>query len=322
MPSSVGYSPGRLVQVGRRVRRWYQKRLRQWQRMRGRNRAEAETELLLALDSPTPSRRWQAAAALGKYSQRSQAAIDALIELLADPEPFVRWHAAEALAAQQPDHVFPTLRELLVSSPHPLRRAGAALALGRMGGEAACLELVKGLHDKIPYVRLAVAEAMGECADPASAALLQPLLKDPREEVQRAAAAALGKIGTQPAARALADVLEQPGHSLLMRRSLSAALARTPHPEVQSVLLQRLADPDPQVRAYCADALGHVGSEEAATALESMRDDESALLRGTVGEVARRSLAMLERRGRRPGPPPSPEQTSADPVAGSDEQGD
>jgi HEAT repeat protein len=60
-----------------------------------------------------------------------------------------------------------------------------------------------------------------------------------------------------------------------------------------------LTDPDAQVRGYAAEALGHVGDEAVHDALASVRTDQDALLKGTVGDQAARALVLLERRGRR-----------------------
>jgi HEAT repeat protein len=128
----------------------------------------------------------------------------------------------------------------------------------------------------------------------------------------RAAARALGRIGsavasagaatsaTASASAALAEVLTRPDQPLLVRRALVAALASVPHPDTQPQLLDALYDPDPQVRGYAAQALGHVGGENAHAALQALKADRGRLIDGTVGDQAGRALTMLERRGRRP----------------------
>jgi HEAT repeat protein len=129
-------------------------------------------------------------------------------------------------------------------------------------------------------------------------------LADGDPDVVRAAARALGGICDSCAAVPLAEALIRPDQPLLVRRALAAALARAPHPDAQPALLQALSDPDPQVRGYAAEALGHVGNEAAHDALAALRSDKTALLKGTVGDVAARSLTLLERRGRRAAPSP------------------
>ena len=99
--------------------------------------------------------------------------------------------------------------------------------------------------------------------DPTKASALLPLLADDDPDVVRAAARALGSIHDSAAAAPLAEALTQADQPLLVRRALAAALAAAPHPDAQPALLQALGDPDPQVRGYAAEALGHVGNEDA-----------------------------------------------------------
>ncbi len=126
-----------------------------------------------------------------------------------------------------------------------------------------------------------------------------PLIEDGEPEVVRAAARALGQIGNTLAACPLAAALVQPGQDVLVRRALAAALSHIPHPDAQAPLLEALSDPDPQVRAYAASALGQVGNEEAHEPLRALTGDKSRLIRGTVSDRAKRAVELLERRGRR-----------------------
>ena len=255
-----------------------------------------EQAAIAALGDARPQRRWQAAASLGRNSQRSAEAIAGLVQALNDREPFVRWQAAEALAGQEAGRVFPVLLRALTHDA-PLVRAGAAEALGRLGGEAACIELRKTLADADAGVRAAAAQSLGHTCDPASLPALLPLLQDGEPSVRSAAANALGQIGNAQAAVPLAEALGQAGQPVLVRRALAAALAKAPHPEVQPTLMAALRDSDAQVRAYAAHALGQAGNEATLPALAALQSDHTALLRGTVGDVAQQALTMLERRG-------------------------
>lgn len=262
--------------------------------------AGREEDYLAALRQGAASDRWQAAAALGRNPLRSPEAVAALVAALADAEEFVRMHAAEALAHQEQGHVFPAL-VFALSDREPLRRAGAAEALGRLGGEAAAHTLMKHAGDPDPRVRIAVAAALGELKDPTSANALVPLLHDHDGDVIRAAARALGQIANPLAALFLAEALAAPGQSVLVRRSLSAALVHAGHPDTQAQLLAALRDEDPQVRGYAAQALGHFGNETAVEPLGQLRADKHRLLRGTVSDRATQAIELLERRGRRQG---------------------
>jgi HEAT repeat protein len=97
----------------------------------------------------------------------------------------------------------------------------------------------------------------------------------------------------------MAAALVRPGQPLLVRRALAAGLAHIPHPDAQAPLLEALHDPDPQVRAYAAKALGQVGDEQAHGPLQDLTADRSRLIKGTVSDWAKRAVELLERRGRR-----------------------
>lgn len=265
-----------------------------------RERAEGEREEVhvAELAVAEPQRRWHAAAELRRNPLLGQEAVEALVDALADDEEFVAWHASEALAAQEPGHVFAAL-EAALSGPLPARRAGAAHALGRHGGDAAVAALRKCLDDPEPQVRAAATAALGDVRDPGLAETLLPLIDDPDPEVVRAAARALGHTGNTVAACPMAAALVRPGQDILVRRALAAGLAHIPHPDAQEPLLEALHDPDPQVRAYAAQALGHVGSEQASEPLRALTGDKSRLIKGTVSDEAKRAIELLERRGRR-----------------------
>ncbi len=289
---------GPLARGRKTLRQLWRRAIQRWMSWRSRVDTAGEAACAAQLAAAEPSLRWRAAESLGRNPLREPEAIQALIHALADPEPIVRWQAAEALARQEPGRVFSALVAALADE-EPLRRAGAAEALGGVRGEAAVLALRPHLQDPVPQVRAAVAAALGRLADPTVVPDLFPLLNDGDPDVIRAAAAALGKLGSTSAAVPLARALVKPGQPVLVRRALAAALAHVPHPDVQLQLLAALSDPDPQVRAYVAQALGQVGDEGAHGPLRILRSDRSRLLRDTVGDWAGRALALLERRGRR-----------------------
>ena len=314
MPSRHSRYPSRfpagLAEIFNRVREWTQEQLARWTPQIAAPGHEitgtGEQAAIAGLQDREAHRRWEAAATLGRNSQRGTLAISGLMETLGDPEPFVRWQAAEALARQEVGRVFPVLSEAM-NDADPLRRAAAAEALGKLSGEAACSELRTALADPAAAVRLAAAQALGACGDPTSGPALLPLLADPDPAVVAAAAAALGRIGDAATAVPLAETLYLAEQPLLVRRAVLAALAHVPHPEVQPALLAALNDADAQVRGYAAQALGQVGNETAWTALAALERDDGQLLQGTVADAARRALTLLERRGRQAPPAQPPE---------------
>ena len=288
-----------------RTRGWLERASAAWFRLTApliawRERAEGEREELYVADlaEAEPLSRWHAAATLKRNPLLSPETIAALVQALGDDEEFVAWQAAEALAAQEPGRVFGALEGAL-GDGDPRRRAGAAMALGKLGGDAAVAALKRHLNDAEPAVRVAAADALGHTSDPGLAGILLPMIEDPEPEVVRAAARGLGQIGNTAACCSMAEMLVRPGQDVLVRRALAAALAHIPHPEAQTPLLAALDDPDPQVRAYAATALGHVGNEQAHEPLQALTMDKTRLIRGTVGDQAKRAVELLERRGRR-----------------------
>ncbi len=259
----------------------------------GRASADPASEVaaLAALRSDSPRQRWEAAAVLARNSQRSETAMAALVAALADPEPFVRWQAAEALAGQEAGRVFPVLSAALADAD-PRRRAGAAEALGRVGGEAACMALCKRVSDPDLQVRVAVARASERLwrsdhrAGPAAPCwpTRTRMCVAPRPLPYRA-----------PAPRPRPRRWQRPCKRQANRCSSAAAwrlrfsAPRTPPPSLPCS--SALADPDPQVRGYAAQALGQIGDEAAHTALLAVAGDQTALLTGTVGDAVRSALA-------------------------------
>lgn len=118
--------------------------------------------------------------------------------------------------------------------------------------------------------------------------LLQLLLTGD-DESREAAAIALGRAGA-PAVEALAPLLVH--GEAAARWWATRALAEVERPAATAAvgpLLGALSDPDPDVRACAALALGHVGDGSAARALARCLADESAF----VASVASDALTML-----------------------------
>ena len=294
--------PDRIVGIGTRAKRatirFLNRQRAGWKAMLSGTSESSESSLLSGLQSAHPRQRWESAAEMGRDSHLNEEAVAALVSLLADPEEFVAWQAASALGQQDSGRVFGALAAAL-SDRDPRCRAGAARALGFLGGEAAAGQLAQRLGDPVSSVRVATAEALGRTGDPGCAESLVLLLSDESTDVRRAAAQALGKLGSPQTAPPLAQALQTPSQPLLVRRALAAALAAIPHPDARPVLMDALSDADPQVRAYAAQALGHVGDESAYAALLPLLADRSRLLQGTVSSEAEKARSMLERRGRR-----------------------
>ena len=177
-----------------------------------------------------------------------------LMSLGATVSPGPLEEAPEAASSEQSLRV---LAETLRSGTPGQARRSAAEALGRLGSEAAIPPLVGALEDEWEWVRFDAAVALGRIGGPQAAAGLVGALRDASWNVRLQARRALVAIGA-PAV---------------------APLARA------------AADPEPGLRWRVAWALGQIGGEEAARALESTGADPDGRVRNEVAAAA-------ERRGR------------------------
>jgi HEAT repeat protein len=168
----------------------------------------------------------------------------------------------------------------LLHDKDPHRRAGAALALGCLGKDAArsAAGLKEALQDEQPRVRLFAAEALWRVSGDVTASLpvLSGILKGKDERLRRAAVEVLGEM-------AAAD-----------RKAMSALLAW-------------LHDPDPQVRNIAVGALVEMklAATEAVPIFAAALDDPDPGVR----HLALQALSRLgpQARGRRPGPRRGPQ---------------
>jgi HEAT repeat protein len=191
--------------------------------------------------------------------------------------------------------------ESALADPCSAVRAQAALALGRIGPEAAAVapRLIGLLKEGDESVRCRAAHALGEIGgkDGATVAALVDLLGDASTAIKVSAARALGALKTAAASSvsALAPLLHDRDESV--RLAAAEAIAGVgPLDEVATVNLSSGLDSrDSVVRAQTAEALGTIGAaaEEAAPALVQATDDDNDRVRakavealGKIGEPA------------------------------------
>lgn len=164
------------------------------------------------------------------------------------------------------------------------RRYVAAWALGEIGGPAAVPPLVRALADPDEEVRKFATRSLIRLNRQA----LQPLLdflRQPRSPVETAAAVrALGDIADPIALEVLLPLLDSP-----VKAEVVTALGKLKDPRSVNALVAVLTDPDWQVRMNAAAALGPIGSDQQAQALEKLLEDEVNVVR----EWAARSLEMM-----------------------------
>lgn len=233
---------------------------------------------------------------LADESKRDQAAQE-LIRLEADAVPVL----VEALQTRDLNLIpiyqqilaripsaSPTLINVLASA-HPIIRARAAIALGRIGDRKAIVSLLKALKDTEDDVRIAACLGLGFFKDPSTFDdITNVLLDDLKIEVRQAAAKALGNTQHPDALPYLMEALRDPywwyereaaAGDLLNAIERMGAMAVDP-------LIEALKDKEGAVRKFAAGLLGRLQDPRAieplGMALYDMHHD--------VGEISAEAL--------------------------------
>lgn len=150
--------------------------------------------------------------AAGALARTGEAAVPALLEILASPgQPEdIKGHAAWALAfmgAEAGEHLYRALNNTSVDV-----RCAVIGALGHVaqeqGDHRSCKLLVAALTDPEPLIRIEAAAALGQVNYPDAVAHLILALKDPELDVRKATINSLGKSGDSQALEALQAALE------------------------------------------------------------------------------------------------------------------
>jgi HEAT repeat protein len=228
----------------------------------------------VATTDPEATVRAAAAGALEEFDPSPQT----LAQALKAPDPGRRLWAVAASTAKGAEArgVAPDLLAVVKHDESVKVRAGAALALGKIGADPglACPVLVEALHDPAPRVRTAAALALGLFGPGAQGAgpALAAALRNEDAEVTSAAATALGNLGprAEPAVPLLIDLLRQDRRELRLRavavlgRIGPAAQAAGPalaevttdrDPALRREALRALVTADPQARVSVAALL-------------------------------------------------------------------
>ncbi|NCO50895.1 MAG: HEAT repeat domain-containing protein [Deltaproteobacteria bacterium] len=173
---------------------------------------------------------------------------------------------------------------VVLENPQLGRRYVAAWALGEIGGSAAVPPLVRALADSDEEVRKFATRSLIRLNRQALPPLLE-FLRQPQSPVATTAAVrALGDIADPAALEVLLPLLKSPA-----RAEVVTALGKLKDPRSVEALVAVLRDPDWQVRMNAATALGPIGTEQQAPALEKLLEDDVNVVR----EWAARSLEMM-----------------------------
>jgi hypothetical protein len=161
----------------------------------------------------------------------------------------------------------------------------------------AARRLARLLADPSARTRRSGAIALGELGSRSSTSGLLRLIRDGDAEVRMAAVYALGKIGDVRASDGLLQVLgdlhERPKIRAAAAESLGSLGARESGP----ALVAYLRDRSPEVRLFCAFALGELGDVRALRTLQVVAKADKGRVRayGTVGRAARSAIEAIRR---------------------------
>ncbi len=222
-----------------------------------------------------------------------------LIDQLTHFDGTQRRHAALALGTSGDPAAVPALVERLSAEEQSCVREDLTWATVQLI-DTALPQVLAMLTSDNPDDRRTGAHVLSKVGDPAHFEALVPLVSDQYADVAIKAYRAVANTGRPEAAVALASRLGD--GDTLQRDALTAALRRVGEAAVPT-LVTALGDPDVRVREHAADALGHIGSPDADSAGEALRQstsdsDETVRLAaisalGQLGSVADELLAQV-----------------------------
>jgi HEAT repeat protein/cyclophilin family peptidyl-prolyl cis-trans isomerase len=234
-------------------------------------------------------RWWPVAYALQRIEDAR--ALPALLALTKDPHPYTRALAVKGLGPLKDKSAGPALLPLITSDDRSVA-IEAIRSLGRIGDPAAApallkivqtpkgdsnlrLEAVSALSgvrgpgvNAVPGVIDALLDTLADSSPPIRAAAIRSLAQldadgfvtvlsgldpDPHWSVRSALATALGTLGPEAGLPRLKSMLGDSDQRVIP--AVLASLARVRAPDAPSVMLDRLMNDDPVIRAAAADAL-------------------------------------------------------------------
>jgi HEAT repeat protein/cyclophilin family peptidyl-prolyl cis-trans isomerase len=225
--------------------------------------------LALARD-PHPYTRAFAVKGLGPLRNRS--AVPALLPLVTSPDRVVAIEAMRSLGRIGDPAAAPSLLKI-VQTPKgdPDLRFEAVSALGGVGGRGASAvpgvidALLDTLADASPPIRAAAIRSLAQVDADGFVTVLSGLDPDPSWTVRAALATVLGTLAPEAGLPRLKSMLGDTDSRVIP--AVLASLAHVHAPDAPAVMLDRLGNDDPVIRAAAANALGELKPPEGAAAL-------------------------------------------------------
>ncbi len=202
-------------------------------------------KMMAAAARPPGSRMKRTSAIDALAGSADPAATDALVAVLDDPLPGIRAHAAEAIA--------------------------------RRGAEGVTPGLKKQMENPDPWVRIHVAGALLGAGDKDAEKLLTDSCSAPGPEIRIESACILASAGIPGAVQVLTRELRE-NDDQYYRADAARCLVKLHLESTITDLAAALEDPSRLVRAFAAEALGLIGTEEARRALQGSSGKEDVPL--------------------------------------------
>jgi HEAT repeat protein len=168
-------------------------------------------------------------------------------------------------------------------------RAGAAYALGILGGASATGDLLAAIQDPEAAVRAAAATALGKVGTAEDGRALVPLLADRSSTVRNRAMQAVGVLQVREAGPALRELFEQNRRRDLGTRVLSS-LSRIGDPAQADLFRELLTSNEPEQRRLAIEGLGRVAD---ASMLPSFKKDYQRERNGDVRLAYNFAIVLL-----------------------------
>ena len=238
--------------------------------------------LLAALHDPDPDVRLTATDEVARL--HGSRAIDAWFLLPTTTNSFLRGDLLVNLATADDPRVLPVLTAALKDRSSAVR-ARAAYALRERGDPAAIEPLLRCLSDKVIAVRQAAVEALGVLRARTAVNPLLALLSLSNKYLRRSVVSALEHIADPKAIQPLITCLTDKDRCV---QQLAACTLGSFGTAAVPFLVIALADHNRAIRRGAIHALGHIGGEQARTAIVGKRDDRSKEVREEVERALRK----------------------------------
>jgi len=212
--------------------------------------------------------------------ETAKEAQEALLQALVDPDTTLANAAIPVLGDQQIKVAVDPLRKALANAA--LQKT-AIVALGEIADKRATPDLLPFI--KNATLRIDTVRALAQIADPLAVPALTPTLGDHMKDYRSALVLALQRIGA-PAATTLVGYLNSP--DVYVRRAAMQSLRGDAVPSLIPILREKLAnEPDAQVRAAAADALGWSGNTAAIEPLlAALKDKDGVVVDAAIGSLS------------------------------------